>query len=110
MRASIVCFANRTPCRRRLVEWLVVLLCAGCIVLMAGCQSIGVPVAVSCVDEGPVRPQFYSDGEIKTMDDYKAVQALRVDRAQAEKYIGELEDVVEVCKHAPRVVSVPAAG
>lgn len=110
MRASIVCFTNRTPMRRRMFEWLVVALCAGFIMLMTGCQSIGVPVAVSCVGEDPVRPQFYSDGEIKTMDDYKAVQALRVDRAQAEKYIGQLEDVVEVCRRAPRVVSVPAAG
>ncbi len=82
--------------------------------LLAGCASAPaplppklVPTPVSCVDRRPARPAFYGDDEIKGMDDYKVVEALRLDRLRAQKYIGELEDVVDVCERAPRVVTVP---
>jgi hypothetical protein len=66
-----------------------------------------VPVQVSCVDKRPKKPQFYTDDEIKAMDDYKVVYALRRDRDLAKKYMGELEDTVSVCERAPSVVTVP---
>lgn len=79
--------------------------------LAAGCAEqpavAEVPVAVSCVKNRPERPAFRDDAEVLALDDYRAVVALRVERERAKKYIGELEDVVEVCDRAPSVVTVP---
>lgn len=82
------------------------------LVMLSGCATpqvpaAEVPVAVSCVEKRPENPGFMTDEEIKALDDYRAVVALRLDRAKAQKYVGELEDVVEVCARAPSVVTVP---
>lgn len=88
----------------------------GAIVLvlgMAGCGSVppaptaDVAVAVSCVTARPEKPDFRTDAEILALDDYRAVLAVRAERLKAQKYISELEDVVDVCERAPNVVTVP---
>lgn len=85
------------------------------VTLLTGCASTfeppqpptEVPVAVSCVDERPERPQLRSEAEILAMDDYRAVLALRAERLKAELYIGKLEDVVTACQEAPRLITAP---
>jgi catalase (peroxidase I) len=83
------------------------------LVVLAGCAGIepaptaNVAVAVSCVTGRPEKPEFRTDAEILALDDYRAVLAIRSERLKAAKYIGELEDIVDVCERAPSVVTVP---
>lgn len=91
---------------------LLVALVIAVMLVTSGCASqqvppVEIPVAVSCVDQVPVEPLLYTDAEILAMDDYRAIVALRSDRAKATLYIRELEDVVDVCDRAPDVVTVP---
>lgn len=73
-------------------------------VLLAGCASfqatkqVDIPVLVSCVKQKPVRPPFYTDAQMKAMNDYQLSIALWVNRIQASNYIGELEAVMSACE------------
>lgn len=90
---------------------LVVTVCVVVLLSLSGCATTSVPsqvpVAVSCVEKHPAKPELKTEEEILRLDDYKAVLAYAAELKKRDKYIGELEDVVDVCERAPSVVTVP---
>jgi hypothetical protein len=90
---------------KKIAAGFVIIVAALCASACATTQQV--PVAVSCVHDRPARPAFRTDNDILTLGDYDAILALRAERLKAQAYIGELEDVVEVCDGAPSVVAVP---
>lgn len=61
--------------------------------------SVDVPVAVSCLPvDRPVRPTIFSDRDLKALDDYKFVLALRRDAVALFLYARELEAVLKACE------------
>jgi hypothetical protein len=83
------------------------LLSAAALVLpLAACSSmLQIPeevdraVGVSCVDSSkrPPKPKVRSDGEIKALDDYKVIPALRADRSRLIEHVDSLEAIVDGC-------------
>ena len=72
--------------------------------LLARCASsipmpeiVNVPVPVNCIDALPVRPKFYTDAELKAMNDYQLPLALAIDRVQRHLYETKLEAALAGC-------------
>jgi hypothetical protein len=75
--------------------------------LLVGCATrpvsipepveIPVPVRVPCIVETPVRPQIMPDADLLSLDDYRAVVALRRDRLLLERYAAEADAVMRPC-------------
>jgi len=72
--------------------------------LLAGCQSlppapteVRVPVAVPCLDKMPDRPEFATDAQLASMDDYRFVLALAKDRLERQGYIATIEAIMQAC-------------
>ncbi len=94
------------------------ILLAGC--LLAGCagrvaipREVPVPVAVACVDQATrdeleaACPRLRTDAELLALDDYKVIQALRLDRTLAAGCIAALKPALELCAKSPAVASPP---
>lgn len=83
----------------------------------AGCSSLKIPdevavaTAVSCIDEQTkaeldrLCPQIRSDEELLDLDDYKVVQAIRVDRKLAAGCMKAQAAAIAVCAQVPASVS-----
>jgi hypothetical protein len=73
--------------------------------LLAGCQSIGVPertevpVPVSCLPKTlPMRPETFSDPQLAAMSDFHLVLGLRQTATRLHQYSTELEAVLVACR------------
>lgn len=60
-------------------------------------------VAISCVDPAkvPVKPVVRSEGEIKALDDYRVIPALRADRLRLIEHNDKLDAIVQGCLTIP---------
>ena len=93
---------------------LAVLVASGSLAACSGVQvpkEIPVPVAVACVDQAR-RPRLPAaalrpESEIRDLDDYKVIPALRADRLELADYARKAEAILEGCSRIPPAGFVP---
>lgn len=59
--------------------------------------EVKIPVAVSCIDVMPEKPDLISDAELWSYENGNFITALHVDRLQRKSYEALLEAVLEGC-------------
>lgn len=80
------------------MKYLLVLVLAGCTTLPKVPEKVLVPIAVSCIKDAPIKPDFITRNSLKQLSASDYVISITSEYLKQSSYIGELEATIQGCK------------